>query len=225
MQNNLYRKIKQLVDRKYELKRLGGIIKFDKTKRAEYEQYCIQYQQIENTLDYIIKNCVISAQKVAEIISASRGVPYALKIFRETTVHDDKTIYTGDFLACYLSNKNKYFNYDEGGERFRGLTGNGEKRYVNYPLPKEKFKDLRALLGETDSFVLATAREQTFIPVLPPSDYLEKSNFIKLFVYGYVDTFVSDNFQRLIKNDLIQYLEGIDADKFLNGEDTQSEIT
>ncbi|MBQ8909224.1 MAG: hypothetical protein IJY90_02955, partial [Clostridia bacterium] len=61
MQNNLYRKIKQLVDRKYELKRLGGIIKFDKTKRAEYEQYCIQYQQIENTLDYIIKNCVISA--------------------------------------------------------------------------------------------------------------------------------------------------------------------
>ena len=142
MENNLYNKISTLVERKHQLKRIGGIIKHDKTKREEFEMYAKEYTQIEDTLDYIIKNCYISPLMVADIISAKEDCPYKLKIFRETDVKDNRVFYTNRFLACYLNPENKYYNYSENGQTGKNILGLPNEVYVNYAIPKENFTEL-----------------------------------------------------------------------------------
>ena len=216
MENNLYSKIATLVERKYQLKRIGGIIKHDKTKREEFEMYAKEYTKIEDTLDYIIKNCYISPMMVADIISVKEDGPYKLKIFRETDVKENHVYYTGRFVACYLNPSNKYYDYAENGKSYKNNLGLPTETYTNYAITKENFAELALSIPTTKSYVIATSSEQTFVPILPPSDYLEVVNFTKLFVYGYVDNFVSDSFQKTIKPEIKQYLETIDADKFLS---------
>ena len=225
MTNNLYRKIKTLTERKYELKRLGGYIKHDEARRKEFESMVEEYQQIESTLDYITKNCVISPLMVEKIISKKEQTDYVLKIFRETKVVDGKTVRTGDFVACYLNRKNKYFDYDVNGLSYKNMFGIPTERYTNYDLPSEEFQELVKSLRRTDSYVLATRAEQSFVPTLPPSDYLEGVNFIKFFTCGTADEFVSFNFQHLIRFDLKQYLEDINADEFLSKRTGSEEVT
>lgn len=216
MQNNLYKTINNLVERKYELKRIGGYIKHDKTKREEFIHMVEEYNKIDETLDYIIHNCFISPLKVAKIISSNCGILHKLKIFTEVGIHDGKKYSTDRFIACYLNNKNKYFNFDKNGVSFGNLTGIPTEKYINYALSKQEFDELVSSLNESNSYILATSSEQSFIPTLFPSAYLEGINFVKLFIYGRVDDFVSLNFQRKIRNDIKQYLENIDSDKFLN---------
>lgn len=216
MKNNLYQTIKYLVDRKWELKKIGGYIKYDKSKRAEYELCAAEYNKIEKTLDFIKQNCFISSQKVAEILSKKHGTQYKLKIFRETGETAGETYYTRNFVICYLNNKNKYFNYDINGVtnvNWRGLPD--AETLVNYSLSREQFKEMFMSLGETGAYVLTTYRELNFVLTLQPSAHLESVNFLNLFLYGSVDDFVSSDFQHLIKPAIKQYLEQIDADEFL----------
>lgn len=220
MENNLYSKITTLVNRQHDLKRIGGIIKHDKSKRDIFEKYAKEYTQNDETLDYIIKNCFISPLMIAEIISKKEDTPYVLKIFRETDVKDYKTFYTGRFVACYLNQENKFFNYNSNGVASINLNGLPTENYTNYSLPREEFVELALTLPTTNSYVLATSAEQNFIPTLSPSAYLEGVNFTKLFVYGYVSDFVSDKFQKSIKPVIQQHLEEIDADKFLDQQNT-----
>ena len=216
MQNNLYLKIKSLVDRKYELKKLGGIIKFDKNKQELYQNYAAEYKQIEDTLDFITKNCHISPLMVADIISKKHGMTYVLKIFRETKVVDGRAIYTGNFIICYLNKQNKFFDYEQNGVSFSNRNGLKNETYINYELERKEFMQFLLSITSTNAMILATSAEQSFIPTLFPSSYLEGINFVKLFVYGYVDDFVCDKFQHEIKLYIKEYLEGIDADAFLS---------
>ena len=209
MRRNLYITIRNTVLRQAELKRKAGIIKFDKTKRAEYLKYVNEYKELDKTLDYIMANCVISPITVIDIISKKEGKKYVLKTFRETDSLDGKEFYTGRFISCYLNSANKYFSYDKDGKYYPYSSD-----YVNYALSKENFEELKSSLEQTDSYVLARTEELNFIPAIAPTFYLEKVNFTKFFRNG-ADDFASFDFQHRIRFDLQYYLEEIDADKFL----------
>ena len=217
MQNNLYRVIRNAVYRQDELKRKAGIIKFDKEKREEYLKHIEEYKKLDEVLDYIKENCVISPIDVIGIISKKESKEYVLKTFRETHERDGKTFYTGRFVSCYLNSENKYFSYDTNGKYFHS-----SKDYVNYALSKENFEELVSSLEETDSYVLARTEELDFIPAIPPTFYLEKVNFTKFFING-ADDFVSYDFQHRIRFELQYYLEEIDADKFLSAKNNGEE--
>lgn len=210
MRNNLYIKIRDSVIRQAELKRKAGNIKFDKTKREEFLKYIEEYNKLDKTLDYIKENCVISPIIVKDIISKKEGKEYVLKTFREYDLLDGKEFYTGRFISCYLNSENKYFSYDKDGRCYHSNND-----YVNYALSKENFEELESSLEETDSYVLARTEELNFIPAIPPTFYLEKVNFTKFFI-NCADEFASFNFQHIIRFELKQYLEEIDADEFLS---------
>ena len=213
MVNNLYRKIKQLVARQWELKRIAGIIKHDKDKRAEFEKYATEYNQIDRTLDFIKQNCVISPIDVIDIISKKECENYVLKTFREIDEVDDRSFYTGRFISCYLNNKNKFFDYDKNG-----VSYDADNKYINYAISKDDFKELISSLEKTNSYVVANSEELSFIPAIAPSLYLARINFTKIFIDGYND-FASYNFQHRIKFELKQYLEEINADEVLAQKD------
>lgn len=219
MEINLYCEIKRLVDRKYEIKKLAGIIKYemkhDVAKKDEFKKLADEYEKIERTLDYIRKNCFISPLIVAKIITKKEGTPYTLKIFREIGEHNGHKFYTGNFIACYINEQNKYFNYDVDGVCYGNLCGDPKEKYINYPLPSKEFNEVVGSLEKTKAYLLATSKEQSFVPTLATGSYLEGINFIDLLIYGHVSDFICDNFQRSIKSVVKQYLEAIDAEKFL----------
>ena len=224
MSNNLYQKLKDLVDRKWELNRIGGCIKHDKAKRAEFERILEEYNQTEELIEHIRRNCFISPLKLAEIISQQENEEYKLKIFRELDKnHDGTTSYSGRFIACYLNSQNEFFESNEQPRIYKSLSGNEE--YINNTLLHEDFdKFLSSLTGNTN-YVISTSNELSFVPTLAPSFYLENINFTNLMVYGMLDNTIRRKFQTVAEDYVKQYLEQINADEFLAKIDNQEERT
>ena len=213
MENNLYDTIKSLVDRKQEIKKIGGIIKHDRSRRSEYEKLADEFNQIEDKLFYIRDNCVISPMKLTELISKKEDKEYRLKIFREICKYRNQPYYTGDFVVCYLDSDNKYFDCDQ--DAF-SLSFTNEEQYVNYSLSNKQFAELTSSLDNEKSYVLATLKDQDFRPILPPSCYIERINFTRHFIFGYADKFVSDKFMNNVEDVIKGYLEGINAEEFFD---------
>ena len=76
MNNSLYKKLKELVDRQWEIKRVGGYIKHDKTKRAEFEKLLEEYNKNDETIEQIRRNCFISPLVLEKIISKQEDQEY-----------------------------------------------------------------------------------------------------------------------------------------------------
>ena len=206
--NNINEYKKKINDSLTKKAKLTG----DLSPKGSYiKELIFQRSKLEEQLK-IIKSLIGENHK----ISVKEDGPYKLKIFRETDVKENHVYYTGRFVACYLNPSNKYYDYAENGKSYKNNLGLPTETYTNYAITKENFAKLALSIPTTKSYVIATSSEQTFVPILPPSDYLEVVNFTKLFVYGYVDSFVSDSFQKTIKPEIKQYLETIDADKFLS---------
>lgn len=206
---NLYRSIKTLTDEKNKLYRNAGIIKFDKEKRDEYIKMCKRYEQICDMLKEIENKYIITCLDVEKIISKNLKKEYKLKIFRETYEENGNTYYSTRFIACFLNDTNKYFNYDKNGFTLVNLGKKRDEVYPNYDLTEEEFAELKASLTKTDSYTLARSEELNFVPAIPPSCYLEKINFIENFTRNSFDDFASFNFQHLIKFWLKQEIETI----------------
>lgn len=206
---NLYWTIKLLYEEKIQLYRAGGKIKFDKEKREEYILMCKRYEQVCESLKALENKYVITCQDLAKIISKNLKQEYKLKIFQETYEKDGKTYYTNRFIACYLNDTNKFFNYDKDAFILNNWGLKQNEVYANYSLTEKEFAELKASLTQTNSYILARSEELNFVPAIPPSCYLEKINFVKNFTRNSFDDFASFNFQHLTKFWLKQELETI----------------
>ena len=225
---DLYTEIKRLVNRQEELDKLNRYFIYDpvfKEKRVtsymenKASQYLIESDEISKKLRNILDNCRITPLKLAEIISEKEGTEYVLKIFREKEKRNSMNVYTGNFVACYLNDKNKYFAYDKDGLSFEYPRENGHDRYINYSLPTAEYQELLASL-KGNPYIVATDQDCGFKPEIAPSHYLKNANFTNCVVYGYVDNFVSTKFADTVNNYVKEYLQGIDAESIPNEEDT-----
>ncbi len=223
MSNNLYEKLKELIDRKWELNRIGGCIKHDKNKRAEFEKILDEYNKTDELIEHIRRNCLISPLKLAEIISKQENDEYKLKIFRELDENYDGTSYTGRFIACYLNSENEFFDSNEQPRIYKSLSSNEE--YTNNTLSSVDFGKLLSSLTGNTNYVISTSNELSFIPTLAPSLYLENINFTNLVVYERIDNTIRRQFQTIAENYVKQYLEQIDVDEFLAEIDNQETKT
>ena len=216
MENNLYQKIEELIDRQWEIKEELCYSRFDSEKKNECEKMKEEYRHNEQVLHSILSEYFISPLKIADIISKQDKKQYVLKIFRETDQnHVGDTYYTSRFIACYLNDENKFFNYKGEGVTRKSLTGIKTEKYTNYSLPSDQYEELLNSLSEDNSYILSTSDQLTFIPTLSPSAYLEAVNFIYLFIHGQVNGIVTRGFQRTIKEYVKNYLETIDANEVL----------
>ena len=222
MSNNLYQKLKDLVNRKWELNKIGACIKHDKNKKAEFEKILKEYNKADELIEQIRRNCFISPLKLATIISKQEDDEFRLKIFRELEKDAEGEInYTGRFIACYLNSENEFFDSNEQPKVYKSLSGNEE--YINNTLSSEEFKKLLHSLTGNTKYVISTSNELSFIPALAPSFYLENINFTNLLVYGRIDKAIRNQFQTTAEYYIKQYLEQINADEFLSKLDTQEE--
>lgn len=222
MTNNLYDKLTELIDKKWELNRVGGCIKHDKDKKTEFEKILKEYNETDELIEQIRRNCVVSPLKLAEIISKQENEEYKLKIFREIDKNDDGTTsYTGRFIACYLNSENEFFSSNKQPTIYKNLVGDEE--YTNNTLSPAEFQNLLSSLTGKTKYVLSTSNELSFIPTLAPSFYLENINFINSIVYGRVDNIVSREFQETAEDYVKHYLEQINVDEFLSNIDNCEE--
>jgi len=214
VKNNLYEKLTKLVDRQWELKRLGGIVKHDLAKRDEYRRIAEEYNNNDESVYYILKNCYITPLKLADIISEQEKDKYVLKIFRETDENPlGETYYTSRFIICYLNNKNEFFDSNENPIAYHDFLS---EEYINNSLSKENFKKLFYSLTDESLKIVSTHEDISFIPTLSPSFYLDTVNFTDLFVYGKTNDIISRDFQEKAKEYMKTYLEQIDAEEFLS---------
>ena len=216
MENNLYQVLKDLVDRQWDIKKVGGYIKHDKEKQDEFKKLVEEYHRNDAIIENIKDNYAITPLKLAEIISQSENDEYRLKIFREIVKNSKgEDCYSGRFMACYLNSQNEFFNSNENPNIHKSLGSDRSEQYTNNTLSHEDFEKLIISLKGNSKYIISNNDELTFVMTLAPSAYLEVTNFTNLIIYGRVYTIVSDNFQKTAKHYVKQHLEKINAEEFL----------
>ncbi len=111
---NLYETIISLVNEKEELKKQGGILKYDVKRgdpvaKEKYEKMAARYTQVEDQLTEIEKQYAIGIEEMGKIISKNMGETYIPKIFKVVDERDGERYYTEIFIACYVNNRNRYY--------------------------------------------------------------------------------------------------------------------
>lgn len=216
--SDLYREIKKLTNRKYEISRRAGILKWKHRDSEEFKQLCAEYEEIEQALDVIAKEFPVTPFMVQQIVSKYTGKDYRLKSFRETYMDDGDVYYSHRFVVCLLNKDNKYFDYEQHKKVVHDKS-RPEETYDEYCIDTKDFVELNKSLnwtGFTGPYILASSDEAGFRPILPPSDYLQTINYTKILTANFYDNFSSFDFQHLIRDMLKNYFEDIKIDEKQN---------
>ena len=115
---NLYETIISLVNEKEELKKQGGILKYDvrhgdPVAKEKYDKMAARYKQVEHELEEIENEYAIGIEEMGKIISKNMGETYTPKIFRKVYERDGEHYYTENFIACYINKSHPYYSNEE----------------------------------------------------------------------------------------------------------------
>ena len=214
---DLYREIKRLTDRKKEISRKAGILKYRHVHEGseEYVELCKEYEEIEAALKVIEQEFPITPFMLEKIVSKYTGKNYKLKSFRETYEDDADIYYSHRFVVCLLDENNKFYNYDKSGKKMYDRA-RPDEYYDEYCIDTEEFVELTKTLsstGATGSYELASTFESGFKPILPPSSYLQTINYTKNLTSSFYDNFSNFDFQHIIRDMMKSYFEDIKIDE------------
>lgn len=213
--SDLYIEINKLTNRKYEINRRGGILRYKARESEEYKQLCKEYEEIEEALDVIAREFPVTPYMMQQIVSKYTGKDYKLKSFRETYMDDGDVYYSHRFAVCLLDESNNFYNYEQNGKRIFDRA-RPDEFYDEYCIDTEDFVELSKTLSSTGArgcYEIASSYESGFRPILPPSDYLQTINYTKILTSNFYDNFSNFDFQHIIRDMLKSYFEDIKIDE------------
>ena len=197
---NLYERITSLVNEREELKRRGGILKYDAKRgipeaKEEFDKIVARYKQVEAEIDRIDQDCAIDIEGMGKIISKNMGEIYIPKIFKEVYEKDGGRYYTERFMACYINQSHPYYS--------------NEKYSIS--VLEDEFKTLMQNLDKTNTIMFSNSGELNYRPMFPANAF-RGTNFIKIYTRGWHHTYdFSNSFIEKVEPMLINELESIEV--------------
>lgn len=170
---NLYELLTSLVDERAELKRMGGILKYDArrgepTAKETFDKIVVRYKQVDKQIDTIEDEYAIGINEMGEIISKHTGKHYVPKLFREVYEKDGERYYSYRFIACYINEKHPYYSNEK----------------YSIAVLEDEFKNLANNLDATGSIMFSNSGVLGNYKPLCPEYAFKGTNFIKKYIYG-----------------------------------------
>ncbi|MBO5395042.1 MAG: hypothetical protein J6A28_04000 [Clostridia bacterium] len=207
---NVYGKISSLLKKQNEINRTVSEYIKEESRSEDIFKLCQEERGVISQLNSLARKYRISPCKMREILSQADGCEYRLKIFCETEIQNERQKYTKNFIACYLNDKNKFFDYDKNGIHSGLLIDNVEEWYVEYPLSKEEFKELKESLTSDNSYVLSSLHEFIEAPLAAPAAYMKHLNFTKIVVRQEKESLIGFDFYQQTQDKIKKALASIE---------------